>query len=196
MSSLISFSSAILIQPPFMYFNSNRKIPGGNLSLEELIAGESINLKTETVRTMMSKADLFKNISEKEAEESSKFLNELIKDYANGKFDKLESFPKNKIGLKIKPLSGEKSFPFDGLSSGQKEIISTLFLIWKYTRDYNGIILIDEPELHMNRDWQHRFIKTLRRLIPDNQYILATHSKEIFGSVSSEFRGLLKPDIS
>jgi len=79
------------------------------------------------------------------------------------------------------------------LSSGQKEIISTLYLIWKYTREIHSIVLIDEPELHLNHEWHSRFIQHLYEMAPDNQYIMATHSEKVFESAPPEKRVLLEP---
>jgi predicted ATP-binding protein involved in virulence len=78
------------------------------------------------------------------------------------------------------------------LSSGQKEIIATLFLIWYQTRNKPGIVLIDEPELHLNPEWHRDFIRQLGRIAPNNQYIIATHSEDIFASVDKDRRFLLQ----
>ena len=96
--------------------------------------------------------------------------------------------------MRVSPDGGAPSFPFDGLSSGQKEVISTLFLIWQYTREKPGIVLIDEPELHLNAEWERPLIRELFRLAPGNQYILATHSEDIFDAVDPRRRMLLAAD--
>ena len=84
------------------------------------------------------------------------------------------------------------TFSFDALSSGQKEIVTTLFLIWNETLAHPALVLIDEPELHLNAEWQREFLRHLLALAPKNQYILATHSEDIFASVSEERRVLLE----
>jgi predicted ATP-binding protein involved in virulence len=73
-------------------------------------------------------------------------------------------------------------------------VIATLFLIWRNTAEQPGIVLIDEPELHLNAEWHGDFVEQLRKLAPRNQYILATHSEEIFRSVDESRRALLVPD--
>jgi predicted ATP-binding protein involved in virulence len=85
------------------------------------------------------------------------------------------------------------SFAFDGLSSGQKEIISTLFLIWRHSQEEPCIVMMDEPELHLNAEWHADFVERLQEYGPRNQYILATHSEQIFGSVDEDRRALLVP---
>ena len=85
---------------------------------------------------------------------------------------------------------------FEALSSGQKEIISTLFTIWSATYHQPSVVLIDEPELHLNAEWQRIFVSKLVELAPKNQYILATHSEEIFASVAKDRRLLLRKEVA
>jgi predicted ATPase len=145
------------------------------------------------LRAMMSQANLFENTDGSEGTRRLAKLNELVRRYAGGSIEKLRPSGDNTIDLRIIPTGAktQDSFTFDGLSSGQKEIISTLFLIWRYTLDKPGIVLIDEPELHLNAEWHSDFIHQLHALAPWNQYIVATHSEEIFASVSEERRVLL-----
>jgi predicted ATP-dependent endonuclease of OLD family len=104
----------------------------------------------------------------------------------------LKPLPDNTVDLRINPTNRvDNSITFDGLSSGQKEIISTLFLLWYHSLNLPSIVLIDEPELHLNIEWHRDFIKQVFDLAPKNQYIIATHSEDIFSSVSEDRRLLL-----
>lgn len=62
----------------------------------------------------------------------------------------------------------------DQVSSGELELI-TIFgtLIQK---NFSGILIIDEPELHMHPQWQAGLLRALRKVIPDSQIIMATHA--------------------
>ena len=131
----------------------------------------------------MSQAGLFENIHARDFKKSLNVLNGLMTKYAGGYIEKLRPSPNNALEFRISPSAGGPSFTFDGLSSGQKEIISTLFLIWINTKARPGIVLIDEPELHLNPEWQSGFVNYLNELVPANQYIIATHSEDIFRSV-------------
>ncbi|MBZ5713603.1 AAA family ATPase [Nannocystis pusilla] len=55
------------------------------------------------------------------------------------------------------------------------------------------MVLIDEPELHLNAEWQVKFVRLLFKLAPKNQYIFATHSEFIFRSVQEDRRILIGP---
>lgn len=65
-------------------------------------------------------------------------------------------------------------FPLDMASSGELEwftLAGTLIV-----EEFKGLLLIDEPELHLHPQWQARLLPTLRKLIPEAQLIVATHS--------------------
>lgn len=79
---------------------------------------------------------------------------------------------------------------FEYLSSGFKSIIYLLFSTIKEiefrfneqklkAEDFDGIILIDEIEIHLHPEWQERIIHILRKTFPNAQFILTTHSPHI-----------------
>jgi ABC-type transport system involved in cytochrome c biogenesis ATPase subunit len=207
--SLIGLTSDTICIPSFMYFHSYRKIQEGNPELGMMVREKRFlfrrmrhwrgsdfpvsMFKLEILRSIMSQADLFENINDDQAGDSLSKLNELLKRYAGGTIQKLRTSPDSTVDLRIYPNDGGNSFPFDGLSSGQKEIISTLFLIWYYSQNAPGIVLIDEPELHLNAEWHRDFVRQVHKLAPQNQYIIATHSEDIFSSVDASRRVLLAP---
>jgi predicted ATP-dependent endonuclease of OLD family len=208
--SIIGISGEPMIAPPFFYFNSYRKVQEASPEIGMLVRHERYwrqdsikprsspfsTFKTELLRSMMIKGGLFEQIGDYGPSQAMDILNSLTQEYANGKIAKLRLAEDNTIGFRISPTSGGLSYSFDGLSSGQKEIISTLFLIWRYTNKNPGIVLIDEPELHINPEWHKGFIRRLGELQPLNQYIIATHSEHFFESVSEENRLLLKSTVS
>ncbi|MDR3613323.1 MAG: ATP-binding protein [Candidatus Obscuribacterales bacterium] len=205
--SLLGVHGEPMIFPPFLYFNSYRKIHEGNPELGMMMTGEHrygrrhygvevapiSAFKIEIIRALMGRQGLFESVDEVEAEAIVKQLNSLIQEYAHANLAKLRDSGERGVELRISPQDKESSFPFDGLSSGQKEAISTLFLIWKYTRKQPGVVLIDEPELHLNAEWHRGLVRQLAKLQPHNQYIIATHSEQIFDSVDETNRLLLRP---
>ncbi|MGI9250180.1 MAG: AAA family ATPase [Pseudohongiellaceae bacterium] len=156
--------------------------------------------KVRILRSMMGQAELFeiqkgaqKAKEDNQASVAIKTLNYLVEIYAGGQINKLRPSADNTIEFRVEPASDDEgdSFSFDGLSSGQKEIISTLFLIWYHTRENPQIVFIDEPELHLNEQWHHSFVNNLVKLAPQNQYIIATHSEDVMDSVEFSRRILL-----
>lgn len=49
-----------------------------------------------------------------------------------------------------------------------------------------GIVLIDEVDLHLHPSWQQNVIKSLRDAFPKVQFIVTTHSPQVLSTVSRE----------
>lgn len=208
LNSIFAFSSEPLIIPPLLHFNSYRKVQESNPELGMMAddyprsydmrrrnaVSPISSFKLEILRSLMGQASLFEDTDKEQSQNILSQLNSLIQRYCGGQIEHLRPLPDNKIDIRIKPIDGKESFSFDGLSSGQKEMISTLFLIWKNTKEQPSIVLIDEPELHLNAEWHGDFVRQLHQLAPHNQYILATHSEQMFRSVDERHRAVLVPD--
>jgi energy-coupling factor transporter ATP-binding protein EcfA2 len=82
--------------------------------------------------------------------------------------------------------------PVDMLSSGQLEIFMFAGAL-VMEPDPAGIVLIDEPELHLDLQWHRVLLRAISLLKPDSQIIAATHSPEVFDSVRSFERHFLLP---
>ncbi len=50
----------------------------------------------------------------------------------------------------------------------------------------DGIVMIDEIELHLHPAWQRKIIHVLRKLFPNIQFIITTHSPQVLGSVEAD----------
>lgn len=79
---------------------------------------------------------------------------------------------------------------FEYLSSGYKSSIHILLGIIKeieyrfkepYIKvdEFDGIVLIDEVEVHLHPQWQAQLVKALRKLLPNAQIIITTHSPSV-----------------
>ena len=51
----------------------------------------------------------------------------------------------------------------------------------------DGVVLIDELELHMHTSWQRKVISMLKKTFPNIQFIITTHSPQILGEVDHDF---------
>lgn len=89
------------------------------------------------------------------------------------------------------------SLSVDQLSDGEK---CTLALLGDLTRRLSlanpslenplngeGVVLIDEIELHMHPAWQRRILATLKSLFPNIQFIVTTHSPQVLGEIGKDF---------
>ena len=70
------------------------------------------------------------------------------------------------------------------LSSGELEILSLAAQIMVSKNKYD-VILIDEPELHLNRIWHAQMVDMITKMAEGCQSIMATHAPEIWNAVYS-----------
>ena len=81
----------------------------------------------------------------------------------------------------------------DQLSAGQLELF--LFLAALALNDgREGIVFIDEPELHLDPQWHAPIVRVLMEMQPKAQFIVATHSPEIYDAAMSYERHFLVPE--
>ena len=85
--------------------------------------------------------------------------------------------------------------PYEYLSSGFKTCIS---IVWGIIRevqirfpdidvkDFKGVVLIDEIELHLHPEWQGKICITLVTLFPDIQFFITTHSPHVVQTAEAD----------
>jgi energy-coupling factor transporter ATP-binding protein EcfA2 len=80
-----------------------------------------------------------------------------------------------------------KDIYFEYLSSGYKSVLYLLLGLIKQiefrfknpgvpVKDFDGLILIDEADLHLHPQWQAKLIEVFKSVVPHAQIILSTHS--------------------
>ncbi len=52
--------------------------------------------------------------------------------------------------------------------------------------DFDGVVLIDEIDLHLHPSWQSRLLQTLRDIFPKAQFIVTTHSPNILQALGKD----------
>ena len=91
----------------------------------------------------------------------------------------------------IKAPSGE--IPFEYLSSGFKSSLTLLLGIiaeieFRFdniaAQDFDGVIIIDEIELHLHPEWQARIVTALQTVFAKAQFIITTHSAHVIQAAS------------
>lgn len=65
------------------------------------------------------------------------------------------------------------------LSAGEKQLLLILFKVF-LMEEKPYILLMDEPEISMHLIWQQDLIQTIRKLNPNIQLIISTHSPSIY----------------
>ena len=79
----------------------------------------------------------------------------------------------------------------NSLSAGQKSIIHLIFEAYGRDDVNGGLIIIDEPEIHLHYQFQFEYLKLLEKLAKEQgvQYIIVTHSE---GFISNKTIGHVK----
>lgn len=177
----------------------------------------------KTVQTLLSLPDnhIFSNIVLYKTDESSsveRLQNEIIRYvdkqvYEQGKtsfeaYNNIQTlieniFPNFNLQIRFKGINRDKKliftnlsgdeFGIDGLSGGERQILSKIFPL--FTDDMKGhVILFDEPEESLHPSWQNRLVPILRKCAKDNdcQFIIATHSPQIISAARKEEIRILK----
>lgn len=114
---------------------------------------------------------------------------------AFGLLDEKVSYKTVKAGtLDIILSTQQGDIYFEYLSAGYKTCIFVVLGIIKeiefrftspYIKaaDFEGVVLIDEIDLHLHPIWQVRLVQTLKSLFPKIQFIVTTHSPSILQSM-------------
>jgi len=79
----------------------------------------------------------------------------------------------------IDESNDHQKISLEQLSAGEKQMLLILLTVFLMDRK-PAVLLMDEPELSLHVTWQEKLIASLRKLNPNCQLILTTHSPSIF----------------
>lgn len=139
-------------------------------------------------RRSTDKEKLFLYITNKEK------LQALANDYRNNTefFKALEStyisdlIADVRVKVKKKNIDGEVTFR--ELSEGEQQLLTVLGLL-KFTKDEETLVLLDEPDTHLNPRWKWEYLQMLRDVIGNDEtthVILNTHDPLVIGGMVKE----------
>lgn len=101
-------------------------------------------------------------------------------------------------GRVIVDFGDDKSIPFEHLSDGQRTLLGLFCDIARRAailnphfeeeanEKTNGVILIDELDLHLHPRWQMNIIENLQNTFPKIQFICTTHSPILLRSIEND----------
>lgn len=136
------------------------------------------------------------NLNSQEVEFIKKTLENFLPDYTNMRVERKVNKPQMLIDKK------GQTFSMEQLSDGEKNLIA---LVGDIARRFaiaypnsedplkeNGIILIDEVDLHLHPAWQRLVIPKLVETFPNCQFFISTHSPQVISHVKHWSLFLLK----
>ncbi len=175
----------------FSYFPADRSIPAGDVPIQ--IGGpdfaaqlESHNSQPQAKFNRLKPTIINQYLLNLESRTglSEDFCNMFSKVLKNRSLVGIEVNDLGLVSIRIKEDNTGRTFDIDGMSSGEKGLILT-FLLISHSIAKGGIILLDEPELHLNPAVCKLILPFLieEYLIPnDVQAIICSHSPEVLGS--------------
>jgi predicted ATPase len=174
----------------FSYFPADRAIPTGEIPIQLGSADAQQQMESHNSNPALKyqrlKGTIFAALVESEESRSQleqtfkRIFAELLKE------KEIAGFGVNRSGqasINIRDLKTGKTFDIDSLSSGEKGIIMTFLLISRAVEE-GGLVLLDEPELHLNPAVCRDLLEFLTEeyLEPRSiQALICTHSPEILG---------------
>jgi hypothetical protein len=176
----------------FSYFPADRALPAGEVPIQIGAADAAQQVESHNSQPQSKYARLKNTIfsavvagEEEHAQMNREFL-KIFEGILKGK--KIKNIGSNRYGLlqvMVQDTESMSEFTIDAMSSGEKGLILTFLLIAR-TLAPGGLILLDEPELHLNP----AVCRSLLSFLYDNyiqphdlQAIVCSHSPEILASV-------------
>jgi ABC-type lipoprotein export system ATPase subunit len=93
-----------------------------------------------------------------------------------------------RLDLIVQTEQGGKHTIYD-LSAGERQCLVVMFMVSRWTMP-GGVVLIDEPDLHLHVSLQRQFIHALEKLVEkrNGQLIVTSHSPELWEEYSPRQR--------
>jgi predicted ATPase len=109
-----------------------------------------------------------------------------------------------KIQVRVKATKTEQvAITFHELSEGEQQLLMVLGLM-RFTKSHQSLVLLDEPDTHLNPHWSVDYLKLLARVMGEgsgeaeeqltSQILMSTHDPLVIASLFKEQIHLLKRD--
>ncbi|WP_390883513.1 AAA family ATPase [Kovacikia minuta] len=107
-----------------------------------------------------------------------------------------------KIQVRVKATNTKQvAITFHELSEGEQQLLMVLGLM-RFTKSHQSLVLLDEPDTHLNPHWSVDYLKLLTRVMSENfneseeqqtsQILMSTHDPLVIASLFKEQIHLLK----
>jgi predicted ATPase len=173
----------------FSVFPADRSFPAGDTAIQlgsadiqQHLQSHSMNptLKFQRLKSALVSELMLNNASLSSIQEE---FNLIFKELLPGRVFKevKQDATTGRLGILISDATTGATFDIDFMSSGEKGLLLTLFLL-RRTVSEGGIVLIDEPELHLNPAVSKRLIPFLREYVAcprQVQFVMTSHSAEV-----------------
>lgn len=83
----------------------------------------------------------------------------------------------SEVNIRVKITSSVDPLTFRELSEGEQQLLTVLGLL-KFTGGKDSLFLLDEPDTHLNPSWAVKYLKFLRKFVPNHEtshLLMVTH---------------------
>jgi predicted ATPase len=102
----------------------------------------------------------------------------------------------NDVRIKVKKKSVDGELSMAELSEGEKQLLTVLGLL-KFTKDEESLVLLDEPDTHLNPVWKWKYLDFLDKVVKrksNTQIIFCTHDPLVIGNLKKNQVQIFKKD--
>ncbi len=104
------------------------------------------------------------------------------------------------VRVKVKKVNVHGNITFRELSEGEQQLLTVLGLL-RFTREEESLILLDEPDTHLNPLWKWKYMNLLEKYSgkdKSSQILMTTHDPLVIGGLTKEeiriFQSIKKKD--
>lgn len=92
------------------------------------------------------------------------------------------------IRVKVRKRNVNGEITFKELSEGEQQLLTVLGLL-RFTKDEESLILLDEPDTHLNPLWKWKYMNLLEEVVQkpkSTQILMTTHDPLVIGGLTKE----------
>jgi len=109
------------------------------------------------------------------------------------------------VRIKVKKINVNGDITFKELSEGEQQLLTVLGLL-RFTKEEESLILLDEPDTHLNPLWKWKYMNLLYQIVRESkpkeketsQILMTTHDPLVIGGLAKEeiriFQSVKKTD--
>ena len=190
--------------PVIIYYSVNRSIIHIFLESQDNISSIPIdNYNHFLDEEFLNFKDFFENLENENRRDNLDHEDKKLKAVRNAIYSFIPEFSdlrirRSPLRMTVNKTIGDKveELSINQLSDGEKCLLAMVGDIARRLAIANpslddplqgeGIVLIDEIELHLHPQWQHKIIPRLTETFPNCQFIVTTHSPQVLSHVQPE----------
>ncbi len=94
----------------------------------------------------------------------------------------------HEIRIRVKKVNSDGTVTFKELSEGEQQLLTVLGLL-RFTKADESLILLDEPDTHLNPLWKWQYMSLLEKIVKrpkSSQILMTTHDPLVIGGLTKE----------